>query len=389
MKAFGDALNTIENDYNKALHEIELEHQSNETYTSVLEKEMSTALKELEHLVDEGKNIISKEITKNKLLLENNLKSFKINLEKLENKAQQSIEESLYLISENYQISINILHLLELVENNGNSLHSELITIMSYFHEKASKQLGQQQQLTLAPSSSSSSSTQQLEENRLFIQSRQSNGGSRTTLSLQQLQQETAARMIPKFAFQSINNNTVEYHLLACMIDPLMLPYYKQDGKDSSSSDGEKLASGLTPKRIRSNSGIALKDGEEERNSTDSGNEEFIDIPLLELAKLYKIAFYPRPFSINSATLSPLEYQRVYCVMTYPELKILLMKGWKGLQASYQNDSSSSTNGKGLNLNFGKISQVFSNDAGKTICLRSLFCLLACFFSCLSRVFCS
>lgn len=62
MKGFMQELQEIDHDYYKNMKEIELEFQSRESYTVVLEKEMATALKDLHGLVDEGRNVVSKEV---------------------------------------------------------------------------------------------------------------------------------------------------------------------------------------------------------------------------------------------------------------------------------------------------------------------------------------
>lgn len=62
MKQFTDVLREIESDYYRQLKDIETEHQSRESYTYVLEKEMATALKDLQILVEEGRNIVMKEV---------------------------------------------------------------------------------------------------------------------------------------------------------------------------------------------------------------------------------------------------------------------------------------------------------------------------------------
>lgn len=253
----------------------------------------------------------------------------KSRLEEYESKAQEMIEEQLYLVAENYQMMINILHLLELTDKNQSSLQQTLIAVVQHYQELQQ----QSEQLVTA------------DKNRLF-----------TVPS-----KKTLITEAPKFAFQNVNNNTAEFHLLSCCIDPSMMQVYSLGKTDPSSDGGDSSlkpssSSGL-PKRNRSDASnsIAVKDD----RSMDQ-----LDIPLLELAKLYKIAMYPRPFPINnnstsSSALTASDFQRVYCILSVAELKILLTQGWRGLK-QYYNSSSSSTS---PNLSFGKVCQVFSNDA--------------------------
>jgi hypothetical protein len=272
--------------------------------------------------------------------LENNLKSFKNNLDKLESKAQENIEEQLYLVAENYQMTINIMHLLELIENNHFSLNQELLSVMTVFQEN-------QQQLQIAYDPENQNS-------KLFSPSRQSSHKNLFTVNMGGNQ-----LISPKFAFQLISNNTAEFHLLATMIDPVMIAIYNH--KIDDNDGGRPPSASATPKRIRGGGAdnkidqklLFPSSTDQSNNNQDSGG---LDIPLLELAKLYKMAIYPRPFSINQQIQSVLpEFQRVYCVLPFEELKILLCGGWKGLKDHY---SAS---------NKGKASQLFSNDAGETL----------------------
>jgi hypothetical protein len=306
-------------------------------------------------LVDEGRNIVSKEVSRNKLLLETNLKSFKQNLDKAESKAQENIEEQLYVVAENYQMTINILHLLELIENNHFKLHQELIQISSIYQEQllptANAATGlSSADLLLDPQQ------QQQQQQKLFSPSRQS-----SRKNLIPAIHGNGQLFAPKFAFQLVSNNTADFHLLATLIDPVMISVYNNklitngDAETSAGNGGRErpMSSSGTPKRLRPGAAAAAAAEknpflltETDTNSNNSAGDG-LDIPLLELAKLYKIAIYPRPFSINHQVQSNLlEFQRVYCLLSLTELRVLFTQGWKGLRSANTRQS-----------------QVFSNDA--------------------------
>ena len=63
IKHFNDSLREVEESYQKNLRLIDSQHQSRETYSQLLQKEMSAALSELQGLVNEGRKIINQEVS--------------------------------------------------------------------------------------------------------------------------------------------------------------------------------------------------------------------------------------------------------------------------------------------------------------------------------------
>eukprot|EP01034_Spumella_vulgaris_P035049 gene35049-43217_t len=61
IKAFCVSLQQVEEDYASNIRNISSTHQSKEVYSTVLEKEMAAALREMQSLILDGRTVINKQ----------------------------------------------------------------------------------------------------------------------------------------------------------------------------------------------------------------------------------------------------------------------------------------------------------------------------------------
>ena len=106
LQIYNNSLNEIEEDYRRDLQVIESNHRSRENHALVLEKEMSSALIELQKIVSDGRSQIFKGIDKQKKILDNNIRAFETDLIDIHEKAiTKLMHKKLQAVDENDQVS--------------------------------------------------------------------------------------------------------------------------------------------------------------------------------------------------------------------------------------------------------------------------------------------
>ncbi len=143
-------------------------------------------------MVDEGRKVVAKEVAANQQLLETNFKALRSSLDKLESKAQEAIEEELYMLSEDYSAMVSGLHLLELVETSHYTVTNELVNISQFYAHQAN------------PVEISK------KKDELFVKR-------------DGIDKETEKA----FAFQQVTATSPDFIFYSTMIDPFMLSVYK------------------------------------------------------------------------------------------------------------------------------------------------------------------
>jgi len=94
-RAFDAALHDIEEQFRLELMTIDANHQSRETHSAALEREMAAALQELQVLVGEGRESINKQAARHEALMNGNLKSLEERLQEAASKAKKELSSSL------------------------------------------------------------------------------------------------------------------------------------------------------------------------------------------------------------------------------------------------------------------------------------------------------
>jgi hypothetical protein len=314
MTAFHESLQTIEEVYQKNLRAIELQHQSRESYSQVLEKEMSVALKELQSLVDEGRKIVKKEIDHSNHLVESNLTSLQSALQVTEKSTEQALAQHTQHLADEYWHSMNLVHLLEMVEWNHTNLMQMLTEV---------------QQSTAATNSMSASTGRQ-----------------------SSLAQES-------FAYQYLGNNTADFVLIATLLDSSRMLYQSQtapnnsynnisNNSDLQVTDVESTKNTPRNRRVPSTSatnnkanGSANTDHDVTTSTTVSGsNSNNVVTKPLELARLYRVVRITPNSSANSKFI---QYRRVFTIVSLDMLKSIFSTGWSGMSQSVIGNSRART----------------------------------------------
>ena len=99
---------------------------------------MSTALKELHHLVEEGRRIVSRECQSTEQLIDNNLRSFSSRLQDMTSTTLQSIDTYTTCVEEDYALANAMLQCIECME----ACHQRLIQIFTQLANNASRKSG-------------------------------------------------------------------------------------------------------------------------------------------------------------------------------------------------------------------------------------------------------
>lgn len=300
-------------------------------------------------LVEEGRSVITKEVQKSEELIQSNFASLTIQLNKLEGTVQETIQQELYTLSDQYTVTNMILQLFEGVER----LYHEIVEVFA---------------TTLATTSSPTSST--------------------------------SSKLL---AYQIINPNAPEFLMLSYQIDPTLHAALlaattttnnntNSNGEEEPSSTSQKLIMN-TPRNRKATNTVAttatantpskLSLQTPNNNATTSSSnkeakvvlddENALKLPpmkVIELARLFKVV-QAIPLS-SSATGGGIggNRQRMYTIMSLKELQTYCLIGWKGFvdklytiqgntTTSNSGNSSSNTEANGN----PKYAQLFSNDA--------------------------
>lgn len=255
----------------------------------------------MQGLVDEGRRIVNKEVQQFDNLIESNYRAFKSNLDKVESKSQELIQEQLYTISEDYQLAFNILTLLEIVEVGNHQIMNLFCKVNQklYFDSQG-------------------------QPDKLFT-----NSHSPMSISL-----NSNGR---KLSFQPISNNSADYLFISYCLDPIYYTLLASGGSNMYINDDQEEDVGSSSNKV--------SPSPRKKNTSDLGanspTKDRGEVKPLELARLYKISLT----TITSGVFNSDETIRLYTILTWEDLSTLLEKNWKSL-----------SNGK-------RISQLFSNDA--------------------------
>lgn len=341
MTAFHESLQTIEEVYQKNLRAIEMQHQSRESYSQVLEKEMAVALKELQGLVDEGRKIVKKEIEHCEHLVESNLTALQTALQTTEKKTEQALTQHTQQLADEYGYVMNLVHLLELVESN----HLKIMHLLADIQQ-------QQPQPSQTPSKAP---------------------------------QPTSTA----FAYQYLGNNAADFVLMATLLDTSRVLYQQTaaaaaaavltNGAAAAAAGGGDLqvteaeSTKNTPRHRRVSSASATKTASVANaahaasSSTaangavgpGSGETPIVTKPL-ELARLYRVVRLSSTASQDSAVApSYASYKRLFTIVPVDVLYAVLRNGW----ASAASTGNGNTNGSKATPSSATPSLLFSDDA--------------------------
>ena len=108
-------MTSIENSHVKNLQTIAHKQQSRTSHSSVLEKEMVTALSELEGFVAEGRKNISRHMNRQNEVLHRNMKELKQNVDVIYKDTKKSVDRSMSIIKEEYDLTESIFFTLDKV----------------------------------------------------------------------------------------------------------------------------------------------------------------------------------------------------------------------------------------------------------------------------------
>ena len=95
VNQFNNVLYDIENDYRKEIQSIGTKQQTSSSQAVILENEMISSLKELEGLVNEGRNVIQSQLMNQESLFESNLRSLESNINSITNKTNIMIDKQI------------------------------------------------------------------------------------------------------------------------------------------------------------------------------------------------------------------------------------------------------------------------------------------------------
>lgn len=251
----------------------------------VLEKEMSTALKELHSLVEEGRRIVHREMQSAENLIGNNVRKFSSNLQTISQHAMQSLQSYQHCVQDDYEMAINMLALMECIEFH----HQQLMNLFTNLLQQAPK----------------------LED-----------VVGKTTATAKY------AKASKAFAFQVIGSNAADFFMMMSNLDSL--------GNGSNDSDGvDNMQSQLDAELQQE---IALKKKKSTpTNSKTVTNQDSnkISFRTLELARLYKIlCSNNRGNTISNGGIAS---NRVYAMVSLEDLTIILTQGWSQLTSSNAN----------------------------------------------------
>lgn len=343
MTAFHESLQTIEEVYQKNLRAIEMQHQSRESYSQVLEKEMTVALKELQGLVDEGRKIVKKEIEHCEHLVESNLTALQTALQTTEKKTEQALTQHTQQLADEYGYVMNLVHLLELVESNH-------LKIMHLLADIQQHQPPQQQPSLSSPTQSKT--------------------------------QPTA------FAYQYLGNNAADFVLMATLLDTSRV-LYQQTTTAAAAGAAGALANGAagggdlqvteaestknTPRHRRVSSASATKSASIANAAhaavaangavgPGSGETPIVTKPL-ELARLYRVVRLSSTASQDTAVPpSYASYKRLFTIVPVDVLYAVLRYGWASA-ASTGNGGTGHGSGSKATSSSATQSLLFSDDA--------------------------
>lgn len=143
LKIYNNSLNEIEEDYRRDLQAIETNHRSRENHALVLEKEMSSALVELQKIVSDGRSQISKGVDKQSNLLDNNMRAFETDMIDLNDKAiTKLLHSKLQAVDEHDQVSALFCALERLA-----AAESSLVTMLCDFSKSVHKNKSNRDQI--------------------------------------------------------------------------------------------------------------------------------------------------------------------------------------------------------------------------------------------------
>eukprot|EP01031_Cornospumella_fuschlensis_P025536 gene25536-30832_t len=129
VRGYNDALREIEDSYQKSLRAIDIQHQTRESYSQVLEKEMNAALKELQVLVHEGRSAIQKDLTHTTKLLDTNYASFLDHLDVLTHSTLSNMQAYLQIFHAQYTESLFMVSLLLHIHSYHNHIIQKLVAM--------------------------------------------------------------------------------------------------------------------------------------------------------------------------------------------------------------------------------------------------------------------
>jgi hypothetical protein len=112
---FNDMMNSIEDSHVKNLQTIAHKQQSRTSHSSILEKEVVTALTELEGFVSEGRKNIARQTKRQNEILHHNIKDLKQNIDVTYKETKKSIENSVTNMKAEYDITESIFLTLDKV----------------------------------------------------------------------------------------------------------------------------------------------------------------------------------------------------------------------------------------------------------------------------------
>lgn len=124
-------MSSIEDSHVKNLQTIAHKQQSRTSHSSVLEKEMVTALSELEGFVAEGRKNISRQMKHQNDILHHNIKDLKHNIDVTYKETRKSIESSVANVKAEYDLTESIFLILEKVYGAVAELSDTLSTASS------------------------------------------------------------------------------------------------------------------------------------------------------------------------------------------------------------------------------------------------------------------
>lgn len=271
VRAYRDAIGSIEDSYRQELMNIETQQKSRENHAMVLEREMSSALHELQKLVFDGRAVIAKDVERQGILMKNNLEAFEHSLNEISKKTQAKLKQSKHQAIDNYDQQAALFTLLERITAADAAVVETLCDISEQ----------------LVGALSSLSGAVEMSPNR--------KGKSTSSTAI------TESTSTPSVIFTNISPNTPDFQYISQLIN-----------SKSSPSNTKSIKS---------------------KTSSTATGEKPVDYSL-ELVKLYYLHSLPSWASCSIPSDKRDDSIRVYTILRIEKFADVLRSGWESLGES-------------------------------------------------------